>query len=45
MIDSNQDSIAIGGDTNEKDNYISPTILKDIKFTDAAMNEEVFKRI
>ncbi|CAG2184578.1 ALDH [Mytilus edulis] len=42
MIDSNQDSIAIGGDTNEKDNYISPTILKDIKFTDAAMNEEIF---
>jgi aldehyde dehydrogenase (NAD+) len=41
MIDSCEDKIAIGGNTNEKDNYISPTVLKDVKFTDSAMQEEV----
>ena len=41
MVDNSEDKIAIGGDINEKDNYISPTVLKDVKFTDSAMQEEV----
>lgn len=42
LIDSSTDNIAVGGDTNEKDNYISPTILKDVKFSDPAMQDEIF---
>ncbi|CAG2209843.1 ALDH [Mytilus edulis] len=42
IIDSSKDNIAIGGITNEKDNYVSPTVLKDVKFTDPAMLEEMF---
>lgn len=31
-----------GGQVIEEENYIAPTILKDIRFTDEIMNEEIF---
>ena len=31
----------MGGDTDEKENYIGPTILHNIKTTDSCMQEEV----
>ncbi|CAC5392382.1 Aldehyde dehydrogenase, dimeric NADP-preferring,Aldehyde dehydrogenase,Aldehyde dehydrogenase family 3 member B2,Fatty aldehyde dehydrogenase,Aldehyde dehydrogenase family 3 member B3,Aldehyde dehydrogenase family 3 member I1, chloroplastic,Aldehyde dehydrogenase family 3 member B1,Aldehyde dehydrogenase family 3 member H1,Aldehyde dehydrogenase family 3 comG [Mytilus coruscus] len=42
IIDSSKDNIAIGGITNEKEYYVSPTVLQDVKFTDPAMQEEMF---
>ncbi len=33
--------IVIGGQTDEKDLYIEPTVLIDVKPTDAVMQEEV----
>lgn len=41
VIDASQDNIAIGGDCDEKENYISPTILRNVKFTDSSMQDEV----
>uniref|UniRef100_A0A0B7BWN9 Aldehyde dehydrogenase n=1 Tax=Arion vulgaris TaxID=1028688 RepID=A0A0B7BWN9_9EUPU len=34
--------IAIGGEDDEKDKYIAPTVIKDVKFTDKVMQEEIF---
>lgn len=35
-------NIAVGGDTNPKTRFISPTILTDVKTTDPVMEEEIF---
>ena len=35
-------NIAIGGQTDEQDRYISPTVLVDVKASDAVMQEEIF---
>ncbi|CAG5116347.1 unnamed protein product, partial [Candidula unifasciata] len=35
-------TIAFEGEDDEKDKFISPTILKDVKLTDPAMQEEIF---
>jgi acyl-CoA reductase-like NAD-dependent aldehyde dehydrogenase len=32
---------AIGGQVDEQDNYIAPTVLRDCKASDPAMKEEV----
>lgn len=40
LIDS-ASNIALGGDTEEKQKYIEPTILADVTFKDAVMQEEV----
>ncbi|XP_063401712.1 aldehyde dehydrogenase, dimeric NADP-preferring-like [Mytilus trossulus] len=42
ILDSSKDNIAIGGITNEKENFVSPTVLKDVKFKDPSMQEEMF---
>ncbi|XP_066299739.1 aldehyde dehydrogenase family 3 member B1-like isoform X1 [Branchiostoma lanceolatum] len=42
MIDKTKGSIAIGGDSDEKDLYISPTVVKDVQPTDALMEGEIF---
>lgn len=34
--------IAIGGKTSEKDKYIEPTVLVNVKKTDRVMQEEIF---
>jgi acyl-CoA reductase-like NAD-dependent aldehyde dehydrogenase len=34
--------IAMGGDVNATEKYISPTILIDVKSTDPIMQEEIF---
>jgi len=36
------DKVAVGGQTDEKDNYIAPTVLKDVKPDDPCMQQEVF---
>lgn len=41
IIDASQDNIAIGGDYDEEVNYISPTILRNVKFTGSSMQQEV----
>ncbi|BFZ04951.1 hypothetical protein BsWGS_07990 [Bradybaena similaris] len=33
---------AIEGEDDEKEKYIAPTVLKDVKFTDAVMQDEIF---
>lgn len=38
----NKDKVVIGGDIDEKENYISPTILKDVTSDDKVMQEEIF---
>jgi len=35
-------SVAVGGTTEEKSNYIAPTILTDVKASDAVMKDEIF---
>ncbi|XP_066299759.1 aldehyde dehydrogenase family 3 member B1-like [Branchiostoma lanceolatum] len=42
MIEKTKGSIAIGGDSDEKDLYISPTVVKDVQPTDALMEGEIF---
>ena len=34
-------NIALGGDSNEQDRYIAPSVLTDISFKDGVMQEEV----
>ena len=34
-------NIALGGDSNAQDRYISPTVLADVTFKDSVMQEEV----
>lgn len=34
-------NIAIGGQTDESDLFIAPTVLRDVKLTDPVMQEEV----
>ena len=34
--------LVIGGETDEKDRYIAPTVLADCKQTEPAMQEEVY---
>lgn len=38
----NNGTIAIGGRTDSVDKFIEPTILVDVKPTDAVMQEEIF---
>ncbi|KAK7861769.1 hypothetical protein R5R35_010788 [Gryllus longicercus] len=38
----NNGKIAVGGDTDESERYISPTILVDVKPSDPIMQEEIF---
>ena len=40
MIDSNK--MAIGGEIDESDNYIAPTVLVDVTPNDSVMQEEIF---
>ncbi|CAH1785947.1 unnamed protein product [Owenia fusiformis] len=42
FVENGGGSVAHGGVIDEKARYISPTILKDVKDTDAAMQEEIF---
>lgn len=37
-----QDKVLVGGQTDESDKFIAPTILKDVTFDDAVMKEEIF---
>lgn len=37
-----KDKVYVGGDTDVKSRYISPTILDDVTFDDAVMQEEIF---
>lgn len=37
-----EDKIVYGGKIDKSDNYISPTLLKDVTFDDAVMQEEIF---
>ncbi|XP_011883251.1 PREDICTED: aldehyde dehydrogenase, dimeric NADP-preferring isoform X3 [Vollenhovia emeryi] len=39
---NDKSKIAVGGDVNPAEKYISPTILVDIKSTDAIMQDEIF---
>ena len=34
-------NVVVGGQTDESDNYIAPTIMVDVRPTDAIMQEEV----
>lgn len=42
LLDRSAGEIAFGGDTNESDKYISPTIVKNVKGDDSLMSEELF---
>uniref|UniRef100_A0A2C9K1W9 Aldehyde dehydrogenase n=1 Tax=Biomphalaria glabrata TaxID=6526 RepID=A0A2C9K1W9_BIOGL len=35
-------TVAVGGEEDEKENYISPTVLRDVKLTDTVMQDEIF---
>ncbi len=38
----NENKVAIGGETNESERYISPTVMKGVTPDDAVMKEEIF---
>lgn len=38
----NQDKVVFGGDCDETEKYISPTIMRDVSLEDAVMKEEIF---
>ena len=42
VLDENRTNIAVGGKCDESDNYISPTVLRDINFESPVMKDEVF---
>ncbi|KAF8638214.1 hypothetical protein AX16_010560 [Volvariella volvacea WC 439] len=42
LLDDTKGEVAIGGETNEKDKYIAPTVVKDVKGDDSLMTEEIF---
>lgn len=42
VLNENKSNIIIGGKTDENENYISPTILKNISFESPVMKDEVF---
>ncbi|KIK21326.1 hypothetical protein PISMIDRAFT_104286 [Pisolithus microcarpus 441] len=42
LLDRSAGEITFGGDTNESDKYISPTIVKNVKGDDSLMSEELF---
>jgi len=37
-----KDKIIVGGDNDEKENYFAPTVLDNVSFEDAVMQEEIF---
>jgi aldehyde dehydrogenase (NAD+) len=37
-----KDKMIVGGDNDEKENYISPTVIDNVSFDDAVMQEEIF---
>ncbi|KAG6330166.1 hypothetical protein ID866_8923 [Astraeus odoratus] len=45
LLERTAGKIVVGGETNENDKYISPTIVKDVKGDDALMSEELFAPI
>ena len=40
LLDS-ANNVALGGDSNEQDRFIAPTVLSDVTFKDSVMQEEV----
>ncbi|KAI6148774.1 Aldehyde/histidinol dehydrogenase [Pisolithus tinctorius] len=42
LLDRTAGEIAFGGETNESDKYISPTVVKNVKGDDSLMSEELF---
>lgn len=38
----NKEKIAIGGEDNREENFIAPTVLKDVSWTDKIMEDEIF---
>ena len=41
MLDASSASVVLGGNLDEKSNYVSPTLLADVKPDDAVMQDEV----
>jgi aldehyde dehydrogenase (NAD+) len=42
LLKGTKGTIAIGGETDESQKYMSPTIVKDVPFNDSLMSESVF---
>lgn len=42
LLESHQNEIVFGGDTDQNENYISPTILDNITFDSTIMKDEIF---
>jgi len=41
LLDGTSAKVVVGGKTDEKNNYISPTLLADVDLSDAVMKDEV----
>lgn len=39
MLDESKGTVVLGGDTNDAERFIAPTILKDVKTDDSLMEE------
>ena len=41
LLDGTDGKVVVGGETDEKTKYISPTLLVDVELSDAVMKDEV----
>lgn len=41
-MEETKGTIAIGGETDASQKFIAPTLVKDVKFDDALMDQEIF---
>ncbi|EIN08576.1 NAD-aldehyde dehydrogenase [Punctularia strigosozonata HHB-11173 SS5] len=42
LLDGTQGQVVLGGDTNEGDRYIAPTVVKNVPTSDSLMSDEIF---
>ncbi|KAJ3570718.1 hypothetical protein NP233_g4209 [Leucocoprinus birnbaumii] len=42
LLDDTKGKIVFGGETDEKQKFIAPTVVKDVAFNDSLMSEEIF---
>ena len=42
LLDATKGKIALGGETDEEQRFIAPTIVRDVTFEDSLMSEEIF---
>ncbi|KAF9785103.1 NAD-aldehyde dehydrogenase [Thelephora terrestris] len=45
LLDDTKGTVVLGGDTDRETKYVAPTIVRDVRFDDSLMSEEIFAPI